>query len=278
MTVHHVNAGTMCPLGAKYFTGDPGLGRGLVTCHCLVVETSDSLLIVDTGMGTDDMRHPYRRLGVPFTAGFAVKPDVEDTAFARVKGLGFDPDDVRHIVATHLDLDHAGGLPDFPGARVHVTADEHAAAVSPSLRDRARYRHKFHFAHGPDWAIHNTAGGGDEWFGFKSVRILPGVDPEVLLIPLPGHSIGHTAVAVRDGDGWLLHCGDAYFNRSEMATPPSAPKGIAGFERVMAADNKARVANQERLRELAASHSDEVRIFCAHDHVELERLQAQASN
>ena len=100
-----------------------------------------------------------------------------------------------------------------------------------------------------------------------------GVDPEVLLIPLPGHSAGHTGVAVRDGEGWMLHCGDAYFNRSEMGTPPVAPKGIAAFERVIAADNKARMHNQERLRELAADHGDEVRLFCAHDHVELEREQ-----
>ncbi len=275
MTVHSINAGTMCPLGAKLFTGDPGMGRGLVTCHCLVIETSDGLMLVDTGMGTEDMRHPYRRLGVPFKVGFSVKPDIEDTALARVRGLGFGPGDVRHIVPTHLDLDHAGGLPDFPGAKVHATVDEHRAAIKPSLQDRSRYK-RCHFAHGPDWELHDTGAGGDDWFGFESVRVLPGIDPEVLLIPLPGHSVGHTGVAVRDGDGWLLHCGDAYFNRAEVARPPSAPKGIAAFQRVIAADNAARVSNQERLRELAAAHGDEVRIFCAHDHVELEREQARS--
>jgi hypothetical protein len=25
--------------------------------------------------------------------------------------------------------------------------------------------------------------------------------------------------------GWLLHCGDAYFHHSEVATPPSCPPG-----------------------------------------------------
>lgn len=270
MTVHHVNAGTMCPLGAKYVTGDPGLGRGLITCHILVIESSDGLVLVDTGMGSDDMRHPYRRLGVPFTVGFGVQVDPAGTAIERLRGLGLDPADVRHIVPTHLDLDHAGGLPDFPAARVHVTADEHRAAVNPSFRDRTRYRH-FHFDHGPRWLIHQTGRGGDDWFGFESVRVLPGVDPEVLLIPLPGHSVGHTAVAVREGDGWMLHCGDAYFNRGELATPPTLPKGIAAFERILAADNEARMRNQQRLRELAADHVDAVRPFCAHDHVEFER-------
>lgn len=260
----------MCPYGRKLLTGEPGMGRALIPCHCLVIEGTDSLILVDTGIGSDDMRHPYRRLGVPFTVGFNVQPDLADTATARVRELGFDPADVGDIVVTHLDLDHAGGLGDFPRARVHVTGAEHAAAIDPSLRERVRYP-PCHFEHGPRWRIHQTGRGGDEWFGFESIRVLEGVEPEILLIPLAGHSAGHTAVAVRDGAGWMLHCGDAYFNRSEIATPPSVAAGIGVFERLLAADNRTRLANQERLRELAATHGDEVRLFCAHDQVELER-------
>ena len=38
-------------------------------------------------------------------------------------GAGFRREDVRHILVTHLDFDHAGGLPDFPDAVVHVQRD-----------------------------------------------------------------------------------------------------------------------------------------------------------
>ena len=96
------------------------------------------------------------------------------------------------------------------------------------------------------------------------------------MIPLAGHSRGHTGIAVRDADGWLLHCGDAYFNRNEIKTPPSCPPGLSAFQKLMADDGKARIANQERLRELARTHGDEVRLFCAHDPVELEREAAAA--
>ena len=48
------------------------------------------------------------------------------------------------------------------------------------------------------------------------------------------------------------------------------------FQTLIAADNKARKANQERLRELACRHGDEVTLFCAHDPHELEREQARA--
>jgi glyoxylase-like metal-dependent hydrolase (beta-lactamase superfamily II) len=92
------------------------------------------------------------------------------------------------------------------------------------------------------------------------------------MIPLVGHTRGHTAIAVRDGDRWLLHCGDAYFHHGEVETPASCPPGLAVFQKLMADDGAARTANLERLRELARSHGDEVRLFCAHDPVELQRM------
>jgi glyoxylase-like metal-dependent hydrolase (beta-lactamase superfamily II) len=117
---------------------------------------------------------------------------------------------------------------------------------------------------------------GEEWFGFESVRVLPAVEPEILMVPLVGHTRGHTGIAVREGNGWLLHCGDAYFNRKEIGTPHSCPVGLGAFQKLMAENGHARVANQERLRELARTRGDEVRLFCAHDPVELERETARA--
>jgi hypothetical protein len=39
----------------------------------------------------------------------------------------------------------------------------------------------------------------------------------------------------------------------------------------------ARVANQQRLRELKRDHGSEVTLFCAHDSVELGQLQQRVS-
>ena len=122
-----------------------------MVCHCLLIEAGDSLVLVDTGFGAEDAAHPYRRLGVPFTAAFRPQRRAGETAVARIRALGLDPADVRHIACTHLDLDHAGGLPDFPDAEVHVFAPGAAAGRAPSLRDRPRYP-ACHLAHGPSWS------------------------------------------------------------------------------------------------------------------------------
>jgi len=252
----------MCPRGARLLAGTGGLLEPTrLVCHCLLIEGAEGLVLVDTGFGNGDVGSP-RQLGRLFSA--LVRPQLSEgeTAHAQILARGFQPADVRHIVTTHLDLDHSGGLPDFPEADVHVLGTELQAARSPSLRDRTRYI-AAHWAHGPRWVEHEA--GGDEWFGFAGVRILPGSDAEILMIPMPGHTRGHAAVAIRDGDGWLLHCGDAYFSQTEVQTPPSCPPGLQVFETINATDNATRRRNLERLRELAARHGEEVRLLCSHD-------------
>jgi glyoxylase-like metal-dependent hydrolase (beta-lactamase superfamily II) len=251
--------------------GEGGLlERGLIVCHCLAVEAGDGLILVDTGFGLEDARNP-RRLGAQSVLVNA-EPKEETTALRQLEALGFTASDVRQIVATHLDPDHTGGLPDFPHAEVHVFAPELEAALNPRLDERLRYLGA-HWEHNPSWVTHRSDG-GDKWLGFESVRILPGLEVELALVPLIGHSRGHTGVAV-GGDGWLLHCGDAYFHHGEVATPPSCPPMLRFFQALAAADKKARKGNVERLRELASRHGDEVTLLCSHDPHELEREQAK---
>ncbi|CAN5481768.1 MBL fold metallo-hydrolase [soil metagenome] len=255
-TVHHLNCASFHP---------PLVGR--MVAHCLLVERDEGLLLVDTGFGTEDLADP-RRLGRPFRAAMRPLLLPEETAVAQLAALGFAPEDVIDIALTHLDLDHAGGLGDFPRARVHVHETELAAARDPHGMEHGRYL-------SVQWAdarfvTHRTA--GDEWLGFESVTVL---DDDVLLVPLHGHSRGHAGVAVRRGDGgWLLHAGDAYFHTGDLTDPPTTPRTFRVVQRILAQDDTARLANQERLRTFAADHADDVTVFSAHDPREFAALTA----
>ncbi len=267
MIVKHFSALTMCPYGA-FTLGD---AKEMV-CHCLVVETKNGLVVVDSGLfaeadftGPSAMRTPGY-----FLTLMRVARDESATAARGLEALGYRTKDVRHVVCTHLDLDHAGGIADFPDAMIHVMEAERKAAESPpTAKERRRYIEK-HFAHHPQWTTHVTTA-GEKWMGFDAVRALDDGEPDLLLVPLAGHTRGHAAVAVRASAGWLLHCGDAYFHRDEMTTG-KAPFGFDLFQRTVATDDDMRKDNQRRLRELKARQS-EIELFCAHSKYELERLQ-----
>jgi glyoxylase-like metal-dependent hydrolase (beta-lactamase superfamily II) len=274
MNVHHINCATMCPASKQLVNGEGGLfERGRMVCHCLIVETRDGIVLIDTGLGTGDCTDP-KHLGKMLIALTAPRLDIAETALRQIERLGYKQADVRHIVPTHLDLDHAGGLPDFPKAKVHLYRPEHTAAMArATLHERERYKPK-HWAHEPSFVTYETR--GERWFGFDCVRELDGLPPEILIVPVVGHTRGHAAIAVDTGKGWLLHAGDAYFFHGEMdAQNPRCTPALAGFQRVIAMDNDARLRNQARLRELARDHHGEVTVFSAHDPVEFERFQGE---
>lgn len=279
MRVHHLNCISTCPLGGKLMDGrtESIVRRGHLTCHCLLVETASSLVLIDTGLGLLDVADPKSRLSGFFLA--LVKPEFREemTAARQIQRLGFRPRDVRHIVLTHLDFDHAGGLDDFPGATVHMLASERDAAVAQKTwLDRQRFRPQ-QWSTRPKWRVYE-AGQGERWFGFERVRELDGVPPEIALVPLIGHTYGHAGVAVNRGDSWLLQAGDAYFYHAEMDPErPRCTPGLRFYQWMMQKDRKARVANQMRLRQLRREHANEVEIFCGHDLTEFERLSGRSA-
>jgi hypothetical protein len=56
---HHLNTGTMCPIGRRLVNGTGGLfQRARMVCHCLLIETGDGLALVDTGIGLWRYRSP----------------------------------------------------------------------------------------------------------------------------------------------------------------------------------------------------------------------------
>lgn len=280
MRIHHLNCGTNCPVGGALFDGRSAGLFGDMVCHCLLIETdAHGLVLVDTGYGLRDVRHPHAghhpRITRPFQAMLNIQLREEETAIRQVEALGFRPDDVCHIVLTHLDFDHAGGLEDFPGAAVHVMEREweESRRRPASWMTRQRYRVK-QWDEVTDWRRYHP-GGGEGWFGFDAVRDLDGLPPELLLVPLPGHTWGHAGVAVDTGDGWLLHAGDAYLYRGEMrgAVRRCTP-GMRLLQTMTEVDRDRRLANQDRLRRLSVERRDTVRVMCAHDAVELEAAQA----
>ncbi|MBI5365767.1 MAG: MBL fold metallo-hydrolase [Planctomycetes bacterium] len=279
MRVHHLNCGTLSPVGGPLSGSRRWFGAAWMVCHCLLVELSDGLLLVDTGFGLREIADPNGRLGREFVEFGRPKLVEAETAIRQVQRLGYRPEDVKHIVPTHLDLDHASAVADFPWAEVHVLRAEHAVANAPSsFTERRRYRPVL-WEHGVRWSLHDP--GTEEFCGIPGAFAPAGFPPEVRIVPLPGHSRGHCGVAVKldgaegatGGTGaaggagrWLLHAGDAYVFRDEMdPVRQRCPLGFRIFQRWIQADGRARITSQAALRRVANDAAAGVFVMNAHD-------------
>lgn len=273
MRVHHLNCGTIRVPGGVSMIGTGGLlRRAPGVTHCIVAESEDGLLLVDTGVGVRDCVSPTLFLSWMLAVG-GFPRDLGETAIEQIKGLGYTPEDVRHIALTHFHFDHAGGLPDFPHAQVHIYRQEYEAVTQPQdMYERYPYRAE-HWAHGPNWVVHDLA--GDLWFGLERTPMIDLGSLAFCLVPLPGHTRGLSAVALSVDDRWILHCGDAYTFHGEVdpVSPRRAPYARS-VRHLMNLNRSFRAigAHSARLRALVREHGDTVTLTCSHDPKELEFL------
>jgi len=224
-----------------------------------LVTLPSSLLLVDTGVGLLDVALPWRRLG-PARLAWQGRPKAASYTLARrLEALGHDCEDVRAVVLTHLHPAHTGGLADFPQATVHVLGE---SLRNPTLRRGAVARH---LAHQPKLVTAPAA--TERWFGFTAHR-LPWSEIDLLMVPLPGHALGHAGVALHDGERWWLHLGDAVGCLDELGPTP----GLHPQKEILrlCTDHRAllRLYTRERLRHLLRQAPAAIRLVASHGRTE----------
>lgn len=163
--------------------------------HAFLLRTTWGLVLVDAGIGHLG-RPPY---------------DVDGRIDRELASAGADPEDVLHVICTHLHADHAGGVirPDgearFPNAVVHVhPADWSFFALVDDPDDLNARR---------DMLILEEAGMLD--LSPEDREVVPGV----FLLHAPGHTPGHRCVLVRDGPFAMLLAGDLLHLPFQVAHP-----------------------------------------------------------
>jgi len=107
--------------------------------NCVLVESGSELLLVDTGIGDKG--------GEKFRSIFAMEEGARRLPDS-IRAAGFEPEDVTHVLLSHLHFDHCGWntrrdgdrvVPTFPNARYWFERGEIDHARNPNERDRASY-------------------------------------------------------------------------------------------------------------------------------------------
>jgi N-acyl homoserine lactone hydrolase len=162
-----------------------------------LVEHPEGLIAIDSGL-TAEARVPRSQRAI------APVPSIDpgEEIGPRMEAAGLAPSDVRKVVLTHLDWDHAGGLRHFPDAEVLIHRPEWEFAGK--LRGRWRYQPKLW----PSTLEPSVYDLDAEPFGpFPESRAVTDAG-DIRVVPIPGHSIGQVGVIVETGGGTLFFAAD----------------------------------------------------------------------
>jgi glyoxylase-like metal-dependent hydrolase (beta-lactamase superfamily II) len=175
------------PLWEKRKPAD-ALNRIRMGTNCLLVESGDDLILVDTGIG-DKVDAKFREI-YGLVPGDRRLPE-------SLRAVGYEPGDVTHVVLTHLHFDHCGWntredggrlAPTFPRARYWLERGEVAHARAPNERDRASYFPE-------NWEPLFEAGVVELFDGEAEVA------DGVRAVKAPGHNADMCVVTLDGGDG-----------------------------------------------------------------------------
>ncbi len=232
---------TVGALGGPSFFLERG-GRGLhavpLSLTVAVIERPAGLCVIDTGWSRAQCAFPHDDPGTLHAAflGMRVKP--EDALASQLISCGYDPGDVRDVIATHSHRDHVDGVVDFPSATVHVT-DAELRVARPGVSKALTRAGKL--------SVHALK--GPAALGFLRTHDVFG-DGSVLLLDAAGHTPGSAAVAVALDEGWLLHAGDAAMfardYRDDEALPPSPYMRVMGWDMAQQREGFSRLRTAER--------------------------------
>lgn len=179
--------------------------------NCLLIEAASALVLVDTGLG-DKQDEKYQRI-FAYEEGAQRLPD-------SIRAAGFAPEQVTHVVLTHLHFDHCGwntrldaaGAPvaTFPNARYFMDRGEVEHARRPNERDGASY---FSW----NWEPLIAAGVVELFDG--GCEVVPGVRA----VKAPGHNADMCVVTMDGSDGGGSGDSRAIFLADLVPTAAHAP-------------------------------------------------------
>lgn len=174
--------------------------------RCLLAETQDRRILVDTGMGD---RWPAKQKDM-----FSLERRPNQLV-AELAEAGITRESITDVVLTHLHFDHAGGAlrqgdgglePVFPAARHWVQKRHWDWADHPSERDQASFRSE-------DFMVLKEKG------NLQLVEGAAEIMPEVRVTPISGHSPGQQMVEFVTPEGRLAYVGDLIPYLSQVHVP-----------------------------------------------------------
>ena len=174
-------------------------------------------VLIDTGLHASVAVRPAESLGRLGTLAFRdLQMDPSQALPAQLRERGIDPARVATVVMTHMHVDHASGISEFPHATFVLSRAEWDAATTQGQTHGYVTRQ---FDHAFDYRLLDFDAAGERgpasFSGFARSFDLFG-DGSVRAVYTPGHTLGHMSVVARTESGEVLVTGDAIYLRRNL--------------------------------------------------------------
>jgi N-acyl homoserine lactone hydrolase len=188
----------------------------------LIRHPSAGAILVDTGLhpsvatdGKENFGGIANRVGNPTL-------DAGSDVPAQLRKRGLDPGEIPVVVMTHLHIDHASAISEFPQSTFVISEPEwRAAAVGPQPLLNGYRRQQYDYAF--DYrTIDFDRANIDSYASFGRTFDLFG-DGSVRLAFTPGHSAGHMSVICRLQENDFVIGGDATYMVAQLAGDAALP-------------------------------------------------------
>lgn len=180
--------------------------RILMGLNCLLVIRGEHRILIDTGIG-DKYDPKFERI-------YAVQKD--RTLPGELQKLGLQPQDITHVIMSHMHFDHIGGntrrdesgrlVPAFPNAVYFAQRGEYESAKNPDPRSRASYLPE-------NWQPLEQSSQLQLLDG--TCEVLPGIES----IVTGGHTAHHTIVKMTTPKRTVVFLADLVPTPSHLKTP-----------------------------------------------------------
>lgn len=209
-----LHCGTNSTLEAFLFRGGSWFRSRPLTFPAFLIEHPRGDLLIDAGLGPEIQVQFDEEMPFLLKPLMAFEPGLDPRS--TLQASGYDPENLRHILITHLHWDHAGGIESFPTAQIWHPQEGLREAQTLAPEDSAFFSEQFD---DPDirWRFHGFPDGPYE--NFHSSLDFYG-DGSIVLVPMAGHTATSLGVFVNLPDGRrYLFSGDTTWGLEGFTRP-----------------------------------------------------------
>ena len=203
-------------------------------------------VMFDLGNALECARDPRKHWGAVCDVYEPVMKEEEYCANAIGK-VGLKPEDIDYIVMSHLHLDHAGGVGDFPNATYIVQKEELRWAYACDFYQKGAYIRADFDKPVNWWQLDGHNDDGMDIFG----------DGKLIIWFTPGHTPGGQALVVKLEAGTFVLTGDAVYT-TEILYEPVLPGLSWNQEVVVRSIMRMRMAEKARGYKIITGHDPDM--------------------